>query len=172
MNNIILVGFMAVGKTTISKYLKSILKYSIFDIDKIIEKEERLTINEIFKKKGENYFRFKEKEIALRLLERNNNIISTGGGLFLNDEVREIALKNNFVVFLDLDIKEVYKRVNRNDFRPLAKGKTLIELKELYEKRLPLYLQSDIHIVTDFKTPTQIAKEITDKYYKWLNKEL
>jgi len=172
VNNIILVGFMAVGKTTISKYLKSILKYSIFDIDKIIEKEERLTINEIFKKKGENYFRFKEKEIALRLLERNNNIISTGGGLFLNDEVREIALKNNFVVFLDLDIKEVYKRVNRNDFRPLAKGKTLIELKELYEKRLPLYLQSDIHIVTDFKTPTQIAKEITDKYYKWLNKEL
>ncbi len=172
MNNIILIGFMAVGKTTISKYLKGIFGYSLFDIDKIIEKEEKLSITEIFQKKGEEYFRTIEKKIALRLLHRNNNIISTGGGLFLNDEIRELALKNNFVVFLDLDIVEVYKRVNRNDFRPLAKGKTLIELKEIYEKRLPLYLKANVRISTDNKKPNQIAEEIKEKYYKWLNKEL
>ena len=172
MNNIILVGFMAVGKTTIGKSLKEILGYSIFDVDKLVEKEEKMSIPEIFEKKGEEYFRTLEKETAKKLLSRNNNIISTGGGLFLNDEIRSLALKNNFVVFLDLDIKEVYKRVNRNDFRPLAKGKSMEELNYLYQKRLPYYLKANARIVTDNKTPNQIAEEIKELYYKWLNKEL
>jgi len=172
VNNIILVGFMAVGKTTIGKSLKEILGYSIFDIDKLVEKDEKMTIPEIFQLKGESYFRAKEKETAKKLLSRNNNIISTGGGLFLNDEIRTLALKNNFVVFLDLDINEVYKRVNRNDFRPLAKGKSMEELNALYQKRLPYYLEANVRIITDNKTPNQIAEEIKELYYKWLNKEL
>lgn len=172
MNNIVLVGFMAVGKTTIGKSLKGIFGYSLFDIDSLIEKEEKISISEIFSIKGENYFRNKEVEVAKRLLSRNNNIISTGGGLFLNEEVRNLALKNNFVVFLDLDINEVYNRVNRNSLRPLAKGKTLDELKALYEKRLPYYLEANIRIDTNKKSPKQIAEEIEEYYYKWLNKEL
>lgn len=163
---------MAVGKTTIGKSLKDILGYSLFDIDKLIEKEEKMQIFEIFKIKGEEYFRNVEKEISLRLFSRNNNIISAGGGLFLNEEIRKVALENNFVVFLDLDIKEVYKRINRNNLRPLAKGKSIIELKELYEKRVPFYLEANIRIITDNKTPKQIAEEIKENYYKWLNKEL
>lgn len=172
MNNIILIGFMAVGKSTIGKSLKEILGFSLFDIDKMIEKQEKMLISDIFKNKGETYFRDLEKETAIKLFSRNNNIISAGGGLFMNDEVRELALKNNFVVFLDLDISEVYKRINRNDLRPLGKGKTMQELNELYEKRLPLYLQSNVRIITDGKTPNQIADEIKEYYYKWLNKEL
>lgn len=172
MNNIVLVGFMAVGKTTIGKSLKGILGYELFDIDGLIEKDENIPITEIFDKKGETYFRNKEAEIAKRLLSRNNNIISTGGGLFLNEEVRNLALKNNFVVFLDLDIKEVYNRVNRNNLRPLAKGKKLDELKALYDKRLPYYLKANVRIDTNKKSPRQIAEEIKENYYKWLNKEL
>lgn len=172
MNNIILVGFMAVGKTTIGKSLKNIFGYSLFDVDSLIEKEEKTPISEIFNKKGEPYFRNKEVEVAKKLLSRNNNIISTGGGLFLNEEVRKMALKNNFVVFLDLDVNEVYNRVNRNNLRPLAKGKTLEELKELYEIRLPYYLEANVRIDTNKKTPKQIAEEIKEYYYKWLNKEL
>lgn len=172
MNNIVLVGFMAVGKTTIGKSLKGIFGYSLFDVDSIIENEEKIPISEIFNIKGETYFRNKEVEVAKRLLSHNNNIISTGGGLFLNDEVRNLALKNNFVVFLDLDINEVYNRVNRNNLRPLAKGKTLDELKALYEKRLPYYLEANVRIDTNKKPPKKIAEEIEDYYYKWLNKEL
>lgn len=172
MNNIVLVGFMAVGKTTIGKSLKNIFGYSLFDVDSLIEKEEKITISQIFNKKGESYFRTKELEVAKMLLSRNNNIISTGGGLFLNEEVRNMALKNNFVVFLDLDIKEVYNRVNRNNLRPLAKEKTLEELKALYQKRLPYYLEANVRIDTNEKTPKQIAEEIKEYYYKWLNKEL
>jgi shikimate kinase len=172
VNNIVLVGFMAVGKTTIGKYLKGIFSYSLFDVDGLIEKEEKIPISEIFIKKGETYFRAKEVEVAKKLLSRNNNIISTGGGLFLNEEVRKMALKNNFVVFLDLDINEVYNRVNRNNLRPLAKGKTLEDLKILYESRLPYYLEANVRIDTNKKTPKQIAEEIKEYYYKWLNKEL
>ncbi len=172
MNNIVLIGFMAVGKTTIGKSLKGIFGYSLFDVDSVVEKEERIPIAEIFNRKGEEYFRSREVEVAKKLLSRNNNIISTGGGLFLNEEIRNMALKNNFVVFLDLDIKEVYNRVNRNNRRPLAKGKSLEELKTLYEKRLPYYLEANVRIDTNNKTPKQIAEEIKEYYYKWLNKEL
>lgn len=172
MNNIVLVGFMAVGKTTIGKSLKGIFGYSLFDVDSLIEKEEKIPISEIFSQKGETYFRTKEVEVAKKLLSRNNNIISTGGGLFLNEEVRKMALKNNFVVFLDLDLNEVYNRVNRNNLRPLAKGKTLEDLKVLYDSRLPYYLEANVRIDTNKKTTKQIAEEIKEYYYKWLNKEL
>lgn len=172
MNNIILIGFMAVGKSTIGRSLKEILKFPQFDIDKMIEKEEKMNIPSIFKNKGETYFREKELEIGMRLLARNNNIISTGGGLFMNAEFREKALKNNFVVFLDLDIEEVYKRVNRNDRRPLAKGRSIEDLRALYNERLPFYMMADARIKTDRKTPNRIADEITDYYYKWLDREI
>ncbi len=163
---------MAVGKTTIGKSLKGILGYSLFDVDSLIEKEEKIPISEIFNIRGEPYFRNKEVEVAKRLLSHNNNIISTGGGLFLNEEVRNLSLKNNFVVFLDLDIQEVYNRVNRNNLRPMAKCKSLDELKALYEKRLPYYLEANVRLDTNNKSPKQIAEEIKENYYKWLNKEL
>lgn len=172
MNNIILVGFMAVGKSTVGKYLKSNLSLSLFDIDGLVEKEEGMKIKDIFKEKGEAYFRLKEKEIAKRLLARNNNIISTGGGLFMDQEIRNLALKNNFVVFLDLDINEVYKRVQRNDIRPLAKVRSKSELEELYKKRLANYEKANVKVDVNGKTSKNVADEITKLYFKWLNKEL
>ena len=172
MNNIILVGFMAVGKTTIGKSLKEILGYALFDIDKAVEKEEGCSIATLFEQKGEAYFRTREREVAKMFLARNNNIISTGGGLFMDEEIRTLALKDNFVVFLDLNLREVYRRIRRNDLRPLAKSKSLKELRELYQKRLPYYSQADIRVRTDHKSPNQVAEEIKTAYFKWLNKEL
>lgn len=172
MNNIVLVGFMAVGKTTIGKALKDVLSYALFDVDKMVEKEEGCTIAELFEAKGEAYFREREQAIARMLLARNNNIISTGGGLFVNDEVRTLALKDNFVVFLDLRLEEAYRRIRRNDKRPMAKSKTLAELKKLYKSRLPYYRQAHIRIRTDRKNPVRVAEEIKEAYFKWLNKEL
>ncbi|MFV0504969.1 MAG: shikimate kinase [Lachnospirales bacterium] len=172
MNNIVLVGFMAVGKSAVGKYLKSNLCLSLFDVDGIIEKEEGMKIKDIFKKQGEEYFRLKEKEIAKRLLARNNNIISTGGGLFMDEEIRKLALKNNFVIFLDLDINEVYRRVQRNDIRPLAKARSKKELEDLYNLRLPYYNEATVKVDVNGKTSKKVADEITKLYFKWLNKEL
>ena len=172
MNNIVLVGFMAVGKTTIGKSLKEILGYALFDIDKTVEKEEGCSIASIFEEKGESYFRSRERDVARMILARNNNIVSTGGGLFMDEEIRTLALKDNFVVFLDLNLREVYRRIRRNDLRPMAKSKSLKELRELYEKRLPYYRKADIRIRTDHKSPNQVAEEIKTAYFKWLNKEL
>ena len=172
MNNIVLVGFMAVGKSTIGKSLKEILSYPLFDLDTLVDNEEKMAINEIFANKGEAYFRTKEIEIAKKLLDRNNNIISTGGGLFLNQEIREIALKNNFVVFLNLNIEEVYMRIKRNDLRPLAKKKSREDLNSLFQQRLPYYKLANIEIDVNNKTPNMIAEEIKLEYFKWLNKEI
>lgn len=171
MNNIILVGFMAVGKSTVGKSLKQILHFNLWDIDRVVEEEERMTVADLFALKGEDYFREREKEIALRVLARNNNIISFGGGLFLNPEIREIALSNNFVVFLDLNLREVFHRIKRNDKRPLAKNLNFKELRELYEKRLPVYKKASFHIKANKKKSSDVAGEIATAYYRWLNKE-
>ena len=90
----------------------------------------------------------------------------------MDEEIRTLALKDNFVVFLDLNLREVYRRIRRNDLRPMAKSKSLKELRELYEKRLPYYRKADIRIRTDHKSPNQVAEEIKTAYFKWLNKEL
>ena len=163
---------MAVGKTTVGKYLQSNLGYTLFDVDGIVEKEENMEIKDIFAKKGEAYFRLKEKQIVKRLLARNNNIISTGGGLFIDKEIRELALKNNFVVFLDLDMEEIYARVQKNDKRLLAKAKSKEELKKLYQERLPYYEEAIIRVRSTNKSSGKIAEEIVKLYFKWLNKEL
>ena len=172
MNNIVLVGFMAVGKTTVGKYLKDNLGYSLFDVDAIIEQEENMKIKDIFAIKGEKFFREKEREIAKGLLNNDNNIISAGGGLFIDNEIRKIAIKNNFVVFLDLDIDEVYKRIQRNDKRPLAKEKSKKELQELYISRLPFYKEATIRVDATGKNSRIVADEIVKLYIKWLNKEI
>lgn len=163
---------MAVGKTTVGKYLQNSIGYNLFDVDEIVKKEENMKIKDIFTKKGEIYFRLKEKEISKRLLIRNNNIISTGGGLFIDKEIRELALKNNFVVFLDLCMEEVYARIQKNDKRSLAKGKSKEELEKLYKARLPYYEEATIKIITTNKSSKKIADDIVKLYFKWLNKEL
>ena len=87
--NLVLVGMMGSGKSTISRLLSDITKQNLIDTDKLIEKETRLKINEIFQKKGENFFRKIEEKIVLNSLKFSNNIIAVGGGAFLNDKIRE-----------------------------------------------------------------------------------
>ena len=172
MNNIVLVGFMAVGKTTVGKALKEILGFALWDIDRTVEQKAGKTIAEIFAQDGEAHFRVLEKEVAEMVLARNNNIISAGGGLFMNDDLRALCLKDNFVVFIDLNLKVVHERVNRNDKRPLAKGKSLGELKQLYEKRLPYYKEATYWVSADGLESKEVARRIADAYFRWLNKEL
>lgn len=171
MNNIILIGFMAVGKSTVAKSLRQNIHFNLFDIDKLVEEQEGMSIASLFKEKGEAYFREKEAEAAKLVLSRNNSIVSFGGGLFLNPEIRELALKDNFVVFLDLNLREVFRRIRRNDKRPLARHLNFRELKALYDRRLPAYRLAHFHVRGDRKRPAQTAEEIAQAYYRWLDKE-
>ena len=93
-NNLILIGMMASGKSTVGRLLAKKLNLRFYDTDFIIERKTKMKISEIFEKRGENEFRNLEKKIALRLLDKNNYVISLGGGAFLNHSIKKKALIN------------------------------------------------------------------------------
>ena len=148
-DNIALIGFMGSGKTTIGKLLAKTMEMKFVDIDKIIEATEKKSINDIFKEKGQIYFRDLEREIILQESSRNNCVIATGGGSILdNENVKSLqetsfifANTPGFIVFLDASIECLYLRLKDNTTRPILNGaedkKQLIE--ELLEKRKFLY---------------------------------
>ena len=104
---------MGVGKSTVGKSLANKLSFKFIDIDKIIEKQERCTIDVIFKKKGEGFFRSMENKITLRELKKENVVISLGGGAFLNNAIRR-AVKNSSVSFwLDVNFEVLIKRLKK-----------------------------------------------------------
>ena len=140
-DNIALIGFMGSGKTTIGKLLAKTMEMKFVDIDKIIEATEKKSINDIFKEKGQIYFRDLEREIILQESSRNNCVIATGGGSILDNENVKSLQETSFIVFLDASIECLYLRPKDNTTRPILNGaedkKQLIE--ELLEKRKFLY---------------------------------
>ena len=91
--NLVLVGMMAVGKSTIGKIVSRKCELDFIDIDAIIEKKNLMTIKEIFEKKGENFFRSQEEDNVLQALKKNSCVIALGGGAFINKKIRENILK-------------------------------------------------------------------------------
>ena len=98
-NNIVLLGMMGSGKSTIGHLLSNKMNFEFIDVDKVIENEVGTKITEIFKNNGEDFFRKFEEKISLKLLKLNKKIISLGGGAFLNKKIREQVL-NNFKIFI------------------------------------------------------------------------
>ena len=117
--NVVLLGMMGVGKTTIGKQLSKKLGKNFFDIDQIIEKINNMKINEIFEKKGEKFFRNEEESISLEYLSKKNAIISLGGGAFLNEKIRKKVLLENKSFWLTIDVETLKNRLIKNKKRPL-----------------------------------------------------
>ena len=103
--NLILLGMMAVGKTTLGKIVAKRQNLTFIDTDVAIEKKNLMTISEIFKKKGEKFFRMEEEKQILKLLKKDSNIIALGGGAFMNKMLRDNILKNAVSIWLDAPIK-------------------------------------------------------------------
>ncbi|SNZ08430.1 shikimate kinase [Persephonella hydrogeniphila] len=159
MKNIYLVGFMGSGKSTVGKILAEKLKMRFTDIDQLIEKEEGKAIPQIFKEKGEKYFRELEKKMLEKIQEEKNLVVSTGGGLGADRENMEKMKKNGLVVWLDVSFEEILKRCEGDQNRPLL-NQPVEKIKKLYDKRIPIYKLAHIHIKTDNKKPEEIAEEI------------
>ena len=117
--NLTLTGMMGVGKSTIGKILAKKLQYSFIDVDKLIEQKEGLSINLIFKNKGEDYFRAIESKVTLSELKKNNCVISLGGGAFLDDVIRKSSKKLTVSFWLDVPINDLIKRLTISKQRPL-----------------------------------------------------
>ena len=118
--NLVLTGMMGVGKSTIGRSLSKKLNMRFVDLDRLIEKRESSTIKEIFKKKGEKYFRNLERKIALKKLKQENSIIALGGGAFIDSHIRKEVLKNCISFWLDVKVEVVLSRSRSLKKRPLA----------------------------------------------------
>ncbi len=166
--NIVLIGMMGAGKTFIAKNLLKILKdFSLLDIDLEIEKNQNMTISEIFEKYGENHFRNLERKIIEQNTTCKNLIISLGGGAF-EDKINQKNLKENGIIFyLKTDEETLFNRIKNEDNRPLLKTENPFEtLKKLLQKREKNYLKADFVIQTDNKTVDIILDEIIKNYEK------
>ena len=159
---------MAVGKTTLGKIVAKKQELKFIDIDASIEKKNSMTIKEIFKKRGEKFFRMEEEKEVLKSLEKNNCVIALGGGAFMNKTVRETILKNAISIWLNVDIKTLNKRVKWNQKRPVLKVKNgQKKITELYAERKDIYKLANHKIACDNLTKKDIAEKIIALYEKY-----
>lgn len=134
--NIVLIGLPGVGKTTLGKLVAEQFNKEFVDMDSLIVNKENMSIQEIFDKYGEAYFRNLESNLCKELESKNNLVISTGGGVILNKENVKSLAKNGLIIFLDKDLD----LFTLSDERPLTKNKE--ELKKIRDLRYNLYLSS------------------------------
>ena len=128
MRKITLIGMMGSGKTTIGKILSEQTGISAIDLDNFIENKENKSISEIFKTKGEQYFRTVEAITIKELTQTTSSqILSLGGGAFENEQTRELLLKNSTVIYLETTPEEIFKRIKKTNNRPSLKNNMTIE---------------------------------------------
>ncbi len=166
MKNIAITGFMASGKTETSKELAKISGFKFVDTDDMIVRREGRSINEIFERDGEEYFRQKEYETVLEAGKMRNTIISTGGGVVLSEDNMK-ALRENSVVFnLSPSFDVIKTRIEEAaKTRPLMKNSSIEEIHNRFMARIPYYSNCDYKIEIDFShTPIMIAKKIWEIY--------
>ena len=165
--NLVLTGMMGVGKSTIGKSLADRLSFSFVDIDKLIETKEGSSINLIFRNKSENYFRRLENIVSLEELKKSDSVISLGGGAFLNNAIRRAVKYSSVSFWLDVDIDELTKRLNKTKRRPLLSGKNLKDnINKIYLERKKTYSEADYRIKCNFLDPETIVKKILKIYEK------
>jgi len=161
-NNIVLVGHMGSGKTSIGKHLSKKINYKFFDTDQEIENESKMTIAEFFSKKGEKDFRrFEEKIIKKILKENKRSVIALGGGSFENERTRSLVLKHNFSIWLKCNLNTLSYRCNNLNTRPLLKDKNIRnEIRKLDKIRKKNYMKSNLKVEVSKKTKSAITREI------------
>ena len=166
--NLVLLGMMAVGKTTLGKIVAKKQELKFIDIDTNIETKNSMTIKEIFKKKGEKFFRMEEEKEVLKSLKKSNCIIALGGGAFMNKTVRENILENAISIWLNVDVKTLNQRVKWNKKRPLLKEEnSQKKLIELYAERKDVYKLANHKIACDDLSKENIAEKIIALYEKY-----
>ena len=162
-NNVILIGFMGCGKSTVGKKLADVLAYEFRDTDAMIEEDYGKTISKMFEEDGEAYFRDAETELLKKLsVEADGMVLATGGGMPMREENATLLKKVGTVVFLETTIETILSRLQKDTGRPLADGEDReARLRPLFAKRLPVYRAAAEHIVnTEEKSVDVIVEEI------------
>ena len=150
MKNIILIGMMSSGKSTLGKKLSRSLGYRFVDLDKLIEKDQESEITDIFSQKGEAYFREVESRILKQIPSDSSIVLAAGGGTPCFYDNMEFIKNLGISIFLDVPATDLAKRIENHgkDDRPVLSGATSLEasLKQKIDERLPFYSQADLII--------------------------
>ncbi len=167
-NDVIFIGLMGSGKSTIGKLLASRLSLSFVDLDKVIVSQEGITIPDIFGTVGEAGFRKLESKCLAEVLRKSKSqVIATGGGAILSEANRELMKQSGIIVWLDADVEVLAKRITGDSNRPLLHDVNPLEkMKALTEQRNPWYAEiADLHLDTGKLS----AKEAVDKIAAFLS---
>ena len=162
--NLVFLGMMGSGKSSIGSLVAKKLRLDFIDIDKEIEKELGLSVSKIFEIKGEDYFRRFEEKITLKILKINSTVVSLGGGAFVNKVIRKEVLKNHISFWLNLNNETLLNRIKNSKKRPLAYNSTENELIDLIKKRSNIYSKALYEIKCDNLSKNEITKNILKIY--------
>tara|TARA_Y100000591_G_scaffold326831_1_gene350213 strand:+ start:1185 stop:1697 length:513 start_codon:yes stop_codon:yes gene_type:complete len=162
--NLVFLGMMGSGKTSIGLIVSKKLKLNFFDVDKEIENDQKMRISKIFETKGEDFFRRIEKKITLSILKNKSSVISLGGGAFTNQEIKKEVLKNHLSIWLNWEIETLINRIKNSKKRPLAFSSSKNELIEIIKKRSAIYSKALYKVDCESLSKQQIAKKIVEIY--------
>ena len=162
--NVCIMGLMGSGKSIIGKDLSKYSNLKFYDTDKEIELKTKKSINEIFEKDGESYFREIEEKICLELLSKNNCIISIGGGSIINKKIRKAINQNSYSIYLQVKLNNLENRLKLSKKRPLLNNQSNKKeiLENLFNERRKFYEEADF-IVSNDNDKSQVLEKIKSK---------
>ena len=161
--SIVFVGLMGAGKTAIGRKVATVLDIPFIDSDHEIETVSRMTIPELFESYGETEFRALEQRVILRLLEKGPQVLSTGGGAFMNAQTREAIAQSGLSVWLKADVDTLLDRVSKKQNRPLLQNANPREvLERLMIERYPVYALATIAVPTRDERKEVITGEVVE----------
>ncbi len=170
--NLVLVGLMGAGKSAIGRIVAQQLGLPFVDTDTEIERVSRMSISELFAAYGEDEFRALETRVIKRLLRTGPRVVSTGGGAFINDKTRKQVERGGLSIWLNADLEVLWERVNKRDHRPLLKTENPKQtLKDLMDKRYPIYALADITVQSRDVRKEVIANEVMTAVIEHIGKD-
>ena len=162
--NLVFLGMMGSGKSSIGNLVSKKLNLPFIDIDNLIVENTGMSIAEIFEIRGEGYFRNLEEKITLKCLKKIKNVVSLGGGGFINDKIRKEILSNHFSFWLNWDESTLIRRIKGSIKRPLAFKSTDREIRTIIKNRSKIYSNAQFKINCNKLTKTEIVKKIIKIY--------
>ena len=157
--NIVFLGMMGSGKSSIGHLVSRKLNIPFVDIDNLIEAYSGMSITEIFENNGEDYFRKLEEKITLKSLKCKKSVIALGGGGFINNKIRNNILLNHISFWLNWNKSILLKRIRDSKKRPLAFKSTDKEIKAIINKRIKIYSKAQFKINCNKLTKSEIQKK-------------
>ena len=160
-DKIYLVGFMAVGKTTLAQELSRRLGWRVDDVDQLIEARERRTVADIFAREGEPYFRSVERQVIYSLLPVRHTVVATGGGTFMDPENRAAINADGVSVWIDVPFEVLLDRIPADGRRPLAADR--VQMAVLYESRRLAYEQAQIRLDATRSRVEELVEQLVER---------